>query len=189
MDAYIEDKLFERVDFTKVPLEMGAYEHCRFVDCDFSGADLSNRRFSECVFAGCNLTLAVLGGTAFRDVQFTECKMWGLRFEHCSKFGQSFRFDRCSLNHSSFYQGRLKGTTFKDTQLHEVDFTECDLTQAVFDTSSLHLSRFDRTILEKADLRSAVDYSIDPESNRIKKAKFALLGLGGLLEKYDIVID
>ena len=36
MDAYFEDKVFERVDFTKVPLDAGAYEHCRFIDCDFS---------------------------------------------------------------------------------------------------------------------------------------------------------
>ncbi|MCC6186899.1 MAG: pentapeptide repeat-containing protein, partial [Chitinophagaceae bacterium] len=43
-------------------------------------------------------------------------------------------------------------------------------------------------ILEKTDFRSAYNYSIHPERNRIKKAKFAQAGLAGLLQHYDIVI-
>jgi hypothetical protein len=42
--------------------------------------------------------------------------------------------------------------------------------------------------MEKADFRSAFNYSINPEINRIKKAKFSLTGLQGLLGKYDIEI-
>jgi len=48
---------------------------------------------------------------------------------------------------------------------------------------------FDKTMLEKADFRTAYNYSIDPDNNRIKKAKFSQSGLGGLLHKYDIVIS
>ncbi|MGB5462457.1 MAG: pentapeptide repeat-containing protein, partial [Aureibaculum sp.] len=33
------------------------------------------------------------------------------------------------------------------------------------------------------------NYSIDPEKNPIKKAKFSQDGIGGLLDKYDIVIE
>jgi hypothetical protein len=44
-------------------------------------------------------------------------------------------------------------------------------------------------LLEKADLRTSYNYSIDPETNKIRKARFALLGIRGLLEKYDIPID
>jgi hypothetical protein len=32
-------------------------------------------------------------------------------------------------------------------------------------------------------------YCIDPESNKIKKARFSMYGLAGLLSKYNIVID
>ena len=46
----------------------------------------------------------------------------------------------------------------------------------------------DQTILEKADFRTAKNYSIDPEQNRLKKAKFSLSGVVGLLRKYDIVV-
>jgi fluoroquinolone resistance protein len=50
------------------------------------------------------------------------------------------------------------------------------------------MSVFDRTNLEKADFRSAGNYSIDPTTNKIKKARFSLDGVAGLLDKYDIEI-
>jgi fluoroquinolone resistance protein len=47
---------------------------------------------------------------------------------------------------------------------------------------------FDNTNLEKADFTTAFNYLIDPDTNRIKKAKFALPGVLALLNKHDIVI-
>lgn len=88
-----------------------------------------------------------------------------------------------------FIRLRSKKTLFKNTQLKEVDFTDCDLTQSVFDKCDLTDAKFDNSILEKADFRTASHYSINPEVNRIKKARFALSGIPGLLDKYDIEID
>jgi len=34
-----------------------------------------------------------------------------------------------------------------------------------------------------------VNYSIDPEKNKIKKARFSTAGIAGLLDKYDIEIS
>jgi hypothetical protein len=48
---------------------------------------------------------------------------------------------------------------------------------------------FENSILEKVDFRSSFNYIIDPETNRIKKARFSLPGVTGLLAKYDIEID
>jgi hypothetical protein len=45
------------------------------------------------------------------------------------------------------------------------------------------------TNMEKADLRTSYNYSLDPEINRITKAKFSILGISGLLEKYNITIE
>ncbi|MCW8795447.1 MAG: hypothetical protein OQK67_00080 [Chlorobium sp.] len=36
---------------------------------------------------------------------------------------------------------------------------------------------------------SAYNYSINPETNRIRKARFSLSGLAGLLDVYDIEIE
>ncbi|MCG8343444.1 MAG: hypothetical protein MI684_11495 [Chlorobiales bacterium] len=42
---------------------------------------------------------------------------------------------------------------------------------------------------EKADFRSAYNFSINPKKNRIRKTKFSLSGLSGLLDAYDIEIE
>ncbi|TDX00327.1 pentapeptide repeat-containing protein [Dinghuibacter silviterrae] len=187
MEGYTADKVFDQVDFGQTNLETGHFEQCRFDRCVFP--DLSSRKFSECVFDGCNLSLAVLTNTAFRDVAFKRCRMWGLLFHHCVKFGTSFSFEDCSLNHSSFFGTKLKGTLFKDTQLHEVDFSEADLTEAVFDNCTLTKANFHDTLLTKADLRYAFDFVIDPEYNKVAKARFSAKGLAGLLQRYGIVVD
>ena len=115
--------------------------------------------------------------------------MLGLQFENCNKFGLSINFDHCILNHSSFYQVKLNKTVFKNSELNEVDFSESDLTGSIFDNCDLTRTTFENTIIEKADFRSSYNYSIDPENNRIKKAKFSITGIAGLLDKYDIEID
>jgi uncharacterized protein YjbI with pentapeptide repeats len=98
-------------------------------------------------------------------------------------------FEDCQLNLSSFFKLKLKNTRFIKCSLHEVDFTEADLTSSVFENCDLQRTIFSNTILEKADFRTAFNYSIDPEVNRIKKAKFSLPGVLGLLSKYAIEID
>ena len=176
--VYTADKTFDRIDFTKTPLAKGEYENCVFKSCDFSNSDLSEYKFTDCEFAGCNLSMAKLTKTAFRDTKFKDCKLLGLPFNDCAEFGLSFAFDNCILNHTSFEKLKIKMTLFKDSQFQETDFTECDLTSSVFDKSNL----------EKTDFRTSYNYSIDPERNRIKKARFTLPGVMGLLDKYDIDI-
>jgi uncharacterized protein YjbI with pentapeptide repeats len=66
---------------------------------------------------------------------------------------------------------------------------ECDLTASVFDNCDFTRAIFENTIIEKTDFRTSFNYSINPEINRIKKAKFSLSGIIGLLAKYDIDIE
>jgi len=73
--------------------------------------------------------------------------------------------------------------------MQETDFTETDLTSTIFETCDLQRAIFYATILEKADFRSSFNYSLDPERNRIKKARFSRLGIAGLLDKYNIEIE
>jgi uncharacterized protein YjbI with pentapeptide repeats len=115
--------------------------------------------------------------------------MLGLHFETCNEFGLSFSFENCQLNHSTFYQTKIKNTIFRNCQLEETDFTEADLTHSVFDQCNLLHAVFYSTVLEKCDLRSAFHYAIDPELNKITKAKFSASGLAGLLNKYNIDIE
>jgi len=187
--VYVSEETFTNADCTQAPLSKGEYENCKFLNCNFSNADLSEIKFMECEFVACNLSLAKLANAALREVKFKECKMLGLRFDQCNTLGLAVGFDHCSLNHSSFYKTKLKKTLFKNSQLHEVDFTDCDLTASLFDACDLMRATFENTILEKVDLRTSFNYSIDPEANRMKKAKFSLPSVLGLLDKYDIEID
>ena len=186
---YIEDKLFEKVDFTNSAIAVGEYDNCQFVNCNFSNADLSDLYFSECEFSGCNISTVKMMKTAFKNVHFIDCKMTGLHFEQCSDFLFEVGFDACVLDLSSFYKVKLKKTVFKNCRLQEVDFVEADLTQASFENCDLQGAVFESTILEKTDFRTAYNYSMDPGMNKLKKAKFSLPAVTGLLHKYEIEIS
>jgi fluoroquinolone resistance protein len=187
--SYEVNKTFDKINFEEIPLQKGEYENCTFNNCNFSNSNLSEIKFVDCIFNDCNLSNSKLMNTLFRDVKFKGCKMLGLGFDKCSDFGLSFIFDNCTLDHSTFFKKKIKQTLFRNSQLAETDFTDCDLSGSLFDNCVLTNARFEKTILEKADFSTSHHYSIDPEINKIKKAKFSLSQLPGLLEKYDIVID
>lgn len=186
---YTEDKTFDNIKYNQFPLPKGDYEYCRFINCDFSNSNISGITFIDCEFQTCNLSVVNLSASVLRDVKFINCKMLGIHFEQCNQFGLSVGFENCNLGHSSFYQTKLKKTLFKNCNLREVDFTECDASYSVFENCDFANAKFENTTIENADFRSAFNYSIDPETNKIRKAKFLLNGVAGLLDKYDIEIE
>ena len=186
---FIEDIKFERKDFSKNKLDKGDYESCTFSNCNFSNSDVSKIRFLECQFIDCDLSLVNLHETGLQDVTFKDCKMLGLRFDTCSDFAFSIKVDHCQLNHSSFFKKKLSKTVFTKSKLHEVDFTECNLNTSIFDHCDLLNAVFKNTDLQNADLRSSFNFTIDPELNKIKGAKFALESVKGLLTKYNLIIE
>ncbi|MBA2660997.1 MAG: pentapeptide repeat-containing protein [Bradymonadaceae bacterium] len=115
--------------------------------------------------------------------------MLGLRFNDCNRFLFSIVLKDCYLKMASFFRMKLPKIVIEGCNLQDADFTETNLTTATFSNCDLAMATFDNTILEGADLRTAYNYTIDPERNRLKKAKFSQSGLGGLLSKYQIVID
>jgi uncharacterized protein YjbI with pentapeptide repeats len=187
--VFIEQTTFENVIMLEKPLETGDYEICTFRRCDFSNADLSYMNFFECEFIDCNLSLVKLIQTTLREVRFNSCKLMGLHFEDCNNLMITLDCKDCILTLSSFYKIKLKKTRFINSKITEVDFTETDLSNSVFENCDLRLTTFQSTNLEGVDFRTSFNYSIDPEINRIKKAKFSLPAIIGLLNKYDIEID
>jgi uncharacterized protein YjbI with pentapeptide repeats len=186
--TYVESQDFKGKDYTQKPLDLAEYENCSFTDCNFSGTDLSDIFFVDCVFESCDLSNAKLNETAFRTVRFKHCKLLGLHFDDCNAFLLSLGFDTCVLNYSIFFKLKLKNTHFENCRLEEVDFTETDLSNAIFGQCDLQKAVFENTNLQGADLRTAYNFSIDPEQNRIKKAKFSAQNIVGLLDRYDITV-
>jgi fluoroquinolone resistance protein len=189
MPDTIQDQTFNKETLLESPLIKGVYENCLFNNLDLSNLNFSDYRFVDCTFSGCNLSLTKLNKTGMQDIKFIGCKMLGLHFDAVNEFGLGVGFENCMLNHSSFYNRKLKKTVFKGCAMQECDFTLSDLTGVQFDECDLLDATFDNTILEKADFRTAYNYTLDPERNRIKKARFSMNGLAGLLQKYGIQID
>ena len=164
-----ENKVFEKISFNEHSLVKGIFEECTFNNCD------------------CSLTK--LKSTILQDVRFVNSKLLGVQFHECNGFLLRLYFENCMLKLSVFYKLKLKNTAFKNCNLQEADFSEADLTGALFDNCDLLLATFMHTNLEKADFRSASHYSINPEINRIRKARFSIPGVTGLLTTYDIEIE
>jgi fluoroquinolone resistance protein len=100
-----------------------------------------------------------------------------------------FRFEGCILDYCVFTATKLKGTAFLKCSLKETDFTDADLSGSGFAGSDLSGAIFAGSNLETVDFREALNIAIDPDSNRMKKAKFKSAQLEGLLYKYKLAID
>ncbi|MDR7131385.1 uncharacterized protein YjbI with pentapeptide repeats [Algoriphagus sp. 4150] len=125
---------------------------------------------------------------SFRQAKFVSCKILGVHFHAGNPFLLEFIFQDCQMAYSSFYNLKIKKSKFINCKLTESDFTRTDLAEADFQGSDLSGATFDQSILEKSDFRNAYNFTIDPELNRIKGARFDLDGLPGLLGKYAIKI-
>jgi len=187
--VFHEKKEFKNIDYTEKTLRDRDFSKCKFIDCNFTKSDLKTNNFDDCFFEGCNFTMTVIEGTGFRDATFKSCKILGVDFSQCNKFMFSFRFDNCIMDLCTFYGRKLKETRFVQCSLKNVDFSETDLTSSIFSNSDLTGATFSNTLLEKVDFRTATNFSIDPEFNKLKKAKFSALQLEGLLYKYQLDID
>ena len=73
--------------------------------------------------------------------------------------------------------------------MRDTDFSEVNLTDSVFSECDLSGVVFYNTTLEKVDFRTAKNYAIDPELNKLKNAKFSGFNLEGLLHKYKLKIE
>lgn len=184
----IEDQNFKKVSAAELRRSGTTFENCSFEYCDFADADLSNLTFIDCRFNDCNLSLTRIFKTGFQNIKFSNCKLSGTDFSKSSDFLFEVCFDHCLLDNAIFYQKKNKGAIFSDCSLTETDFTEADLSNAIFDNCNFNRAFFDRTQLKGADLSTSYNFIIDPDLNSVKKARFSVHGLAGLLSKYDIVI-
>jgi uncharacterized protein YjbI with pentapeptide repeats len=184
-----EKQTFTKIDYTDKNISNREYDACAFIDCDFSKCDLTNIDFVDCKFENCNFSMVKFINTGLKNASFTGCKLLGCDFTRCNDFLLSFYFEKCFLDYSSFHRKKIIKTIFKDCAIKEVDFSYTDLTGSNFLNCDLTRTIFQHTILEKVDFRTANNFYFDLEMNKIKKAKFSSLGVIGLLEKYQIVIE
>jgi uncharacterized protein YjbI with pentapeptide repeats len=83
----------------------------------------------------------------------------------------------------------MKKATFDGSKLRENHFTNTCLISADFRSVDLAGTVFHNCDLSKADFSGASQYDIDPQTNKIKKAKFSLPEAVRLLRGFDITIE
>lgn len=187
MRAFYQKKVFKSSD--PLPERDGEFDHCRFENCDFSRFHFDGAEFAHCQFVQCDFAMSVLEDVALHEVAFSGCKLLGIDFGKCSKFQFSVAFTGCLLDYAFFHRNNLKKLCFQECSLRETTFNECDLSGAAFVDCDLERATFEQANLEGADFRSARNYSIHPGMNKIRKAKFAIPGVLGLLDHLDIKVD
>jgi uncharacterized protein YjbI with pentapeptide repeats len=123
----------------------------------------------------------------FIDARFERSKMLGIDWTRAAR-PHGIAFQSCNISHSVFVELGLKGLELVESVAREVDFSGTNLTKAQLSQTDFLGSRFVHTDLSGADLSRAVNYSIDPTVNRIKKAVFSLPEAMSLLSAFDIVL-
>ena len=187
--TYVQSKTFKGQDYSETPFEKGEYEDCRFINCSFAQQDLSEVKFVDCVFEDADLSNANIRNTRFNDCSFLRCKMLGLAFDFCNAQIFSIKCEDCALNHSIFYKMKLSNSEFINCEMREVDFAEAEMKGTVLVACNLGGAIFYSTNLEKADLRQSLNYNIDPDSNKLRGAKFTAPEVLSLLRKYGLKIE
>jgi len=82
------------------------------------------------------------------------------------------------MKNTSFNRSKLRENYFTNTRLRGADFSGADLSGTVFHNCDLC----------RADFSQAMHYDIDPQTNKIKKARFSLPEAVGLLRGFDITL-
>lgn len=186
------DQTITDLSQTKTRLDLSSFYECNFDNCSFVETLFHSCRFVDCSFNRCDLSLIQITSCVFSGVRFESSRLVGVDWTQAdwkaTSLGDPLRFTKCIVNHSTFIGINLSGIKIIDTSAKNVDFREVDLSRVDFTGTDLTDSLFANTNLTGADLTRAKNYTIKPETNNLKKAKFSLPEAMSLLFNLDIVL-
>jgi fluoroquinolone resistance protein len=179
---------FSKLTLTDETIEGVSFEECKFEGCSFTTCKFISCKFVICKFSGCTLSAITPTNSRFSEVKFSGSKAIGFDWAKAARI-DDLQFSDCQINYSNF--GFLKTPKIKiiNCEAKEVDFLEADMNNGVFTNTDFEKSRFFKTNLSGADFRGARNYFIDVQNNTIKKARFSLPEVLGLLKGLDIIIE
>jgi fluoroquinolone resistance protein len=169
-----DSQTYSSVIFNKYDLTGHTFENCIFESCHFIEMPLSDVKFLTCSFSNSELVSVKIDQAILNTIDFIDCKIMGLNFGKCGKFGFFLKFKNCIIENTVFESNNLKKGEFKNCSIRFSDFSECDIREADFTGTEFERTTFHQCNLEKTDFRTARNYTIDPFNNKIKKAKFSL---------------
>jgi len=187
-EKYYEDTAFTSLSLPDASLTDIEFFRCRFDSCQFLRTVFCRCRFEACVFQKCDLSLLQVTDCRFVDAKFVKSKMLGIDWTRAAK-PLAIALHGCNVSHSVFVELHLPKLEMTECVAREVDFTGVHLTKANLSRTDFLGSRFIHTDLSCADFSQAVNYSIDPTVNRVKKAVFTLPEAMSLLSAFDIILQ
>lgn len=112
-----------------------------------------------------------------------------LRLRTEQRQGTGLALSRCPLRVNEAPGLNLRGATLEACSAKEADFAEADLRDALCPRTDFAGAKFHGTNMERADMREALNYVIDPRVNKVKGARFSLPEAVALLRGLDIVVE
>jgi len=186
-------ELFSDLHMDHQIIEEKVFVACTFRKCDFQESQFLRCNFKDCLFEQCNLNLITVEGSVFQNIRFEKSKMIGINWVKASWGKSSFHqllkkvdFFECVLNYNTFMGIKLDKIKMEKCIAKEVNFNETDFTDASLRHTDFSGSMFSHTNLTRTDFYKAVNYSIDPVNNTLKKTRFLLPEALSLLYNLDI---
>lgn len=186
-DFYLNEN-FSGMEFSGSVLKDTEFTDCSFDKMNFEKTAFKYVRFENCTFSKCNLSLIKITACRFIDCKFNGCKMIGINWQE-AEAPVEITMESCKLDYSIFYGLDLRRIEIRDSFAKEVNFENADLSKGKFNGTDFSLSKFKNTNLSFSDFREASNYDINPEFNKIKKAKFSMPEAMTLLQCFDIEIS
>jgi fluoroquinolone resistance protein len=179
-------------DYRGIKLDKVVFTECEFTRCNFKEALFTGCEFHGCIFTKCDLSLIQLKKCNFSQTTFKDCQIIGVNWQDTSLAKKPFLkpvdYEQCVLNYSTFMGLFLNKIRLFECIVHEVDFSDADLSGTDCRRTDFQQSRFYHTNLTGSDFGGATNYSISVLENTIKKAKFSLPEAVSLLSSLDIVL-
>ena len=97
-----------------------------------------------------------------------------MSFPLSKKEFENLVFKKCLIGTSNFSDLDLKTTLFHECTIRDTYFTSANLMGANFRGSNLIGSTFYNTDLSKANFLGAINYAINPLTNKLIKTKFSI---------------
>lgn len=174
-------------------LENAEFEDCVFDHCRWLGTRVKNCRFNACTFDHCNFSGVVFSFTTMKDAWMLNSAFrsmaWGGLQGKSGVFQPFGKIKNCAFRYNDFSGMALNGFDWTGAELQQCTFDDTRLAGASFYGVRLGGTRFTRCDLQKADLRTAEEYAIDLETNKLKGARFSFPDVVRLLDGTGIVIE
>ncbi|WP_131783766.1 pentapeptide repeat-containing protein [Legionella gresilensis] len=169
------------------------FENCKFEKTNFNEAKLINCKFIDCEFLSCDLSAIQIINSSFSDTTFLESKLMGINWTKAKwpliRLTSPVQFYRSNISYSSFYGLDLKEIIIEECIAHDVDFREGNFSKGNFMLTNFERSLFIHTNLNSTSFIDAINYSINPTENDIRKAKFSIPEVLSLLRGFQIEIE